>query len=332
MHRTDARLVEVLHTNSGRVNYMNLVAGATLAAIGMVVFTDDAKEKMAYRYTNEADTAWFGIDAQLGHIEYYANNGRIQPGCEGLLHICDHKRATQVYLDSLTYSCPLCQSSSTIPDGSERSRQLAQVNRLRAFRSPNYESFATGRSFVQHCPQLMDIEAHLNDSVVLQAFDLCSVPLFDITKPLDELIDELKTRHGIELDDKSETSGSCNANVEAYTGGDTDNGQLEPRAALRKRPSFYFKTTSDEGNLVGDHFLLKIYLASKLTTSNEALCTLEARVIMSDGDRINLELRRLLYPGINQTILAMPFVYHRKCEAKNGFNNLMRLVKVVEGA
>ena len=347
LHRSDARLVEVMHTNMGRLRYLNWSASASLAETGMAPVTIRLTDS---KLPADGDAAWFGFDAQLGHIDYYANNGRIQPGCKGALHLCDHFRAHRIYLDLLEYRCMLRRSNSQSVAGSH----VAQASRLRAYKSPDYESFASGYNFVQHCPQVMDIETHLSDKAVLETFNRCSVPLFDITKPLDEYIDELKTEHGIdfspddeddEVDDDNDNNGGDDGDDEGdgedkgqdedtsfYYDDDEyeDDGEVELRTQLRKRPSFYFKTTPLGDNLVDHHYLLKVYLVDRPNGWREDKCALELEIIMPDGDKIHLEVNRLLQFGANQTILALPFIYQKTCKSKNCFNDMMRIVKLVD--
>ncbi|XP_054770778.2 pancreatic lipase-related protein 2-like [Lytechinus pictus] len=73
-----------------------------------------------------------GLMEQLGHQDFYPNEGISQPGCEGtsLIEACDHMRAIHLYTESITSSCnfspskkcstwssyPNCPSCGTCPE------------------------------------------------------------------------------------------------------------------------------------------------------------------------------------------------------------------------
>ncbi|KAM8820281.1 phospholipase A1 member A [Eudromia elegans] len=55
----------------------------------------------------------FGIRIPVGHIDYFVNGGKDQPGCPRFISagykylICDHMRAVHLYVSALKHSCPI---------------------------------------------------------------------------------------------------------------------------------------------------------------------------------------------------------------------------------
>ncbi|XP_064919622.1 phospholipase A1 member A isoform X2 [Columba livia] len=55
----------------------------------------------------------FGIRIPVGHIDYFVNGGKDQPGCPRFISagykflICDHMRAVHLYVSALKHSCPV---------------------------------------------------------------------------------------------------------------------------------------------------------------------------------------------------------------------------------
>ncbi|XP_069748434.1 phospholipase A1 member A-like [Narcine bancroftii] len=75
-----------------------------------------------------SDSDNFGISQPVGHIDFYLNDGKKQPGCtQTLLYsvykrvICDHMRAVYLYISSIKNRCPLvafpCQTYEQFTNG-----------------------------------------------------------------------------------------------------------------------------------------------------------------------------------------------------------------------
>lgn len=84
LHKTDAKFVQVLHTNSGKL----------------------------------------GFEESLGHADYWPNGGRVQPGCsseEDVDGMCSHRSAYFYFAESLKsghFSSWYCKNYEQFKDGS----------------------------------------------------------------------------------------------------------------------------------------------------------------------------------------------------------------------
>ncbi|XP_067402112.1 phospholipase A1 member A isoform X2 [Emydura macquarii macquarii] len=101
------------------------------------------------------DTDSFGIRVPVGHIDYFINGGKDQPGCPWLPLsyndlICDHMRAVHLYVSALKNSCPMM-----------------------AFPCSNHEDFLAGHCldcfnpFLRSCPRIVYhslVEFHLQQN------------------------------------------------------------------------------------------------------------------------------------------------------------------------
>ncbi|XP_043556945.1 phospholipase A1 member A isoform X2 [Chiloscyllium plagiosum] len=75
-----------------------------------------------------SDSDYFGISRPVGHIDFYLNDGKDQPGCTRPFLtsvykylVCDHTRAIFVYISSIKNQCPLvafpCQTYELFANG-----------------------------------------------------------------------------------------------------------------------------------------------------------------------------------------------------------------------
>ena len=289
LHKSDAKLVEALHTNSGQIKYKNLAASMPLWALGNLPGGRSLSNWFGRSYTGEGDTAWFGINLQLAHLDYYANSGRVQPGCTGLMHFCDHNRAAEIYAQIMAYETRLRSELAHIV-GDSRRKQMVEQSRLLAFNSLDYNRFLDGASLAEHCPKLMSIGKHLSVSSIGQTLSNCALPI-DLLAPVDSILGDLKTRNNGVADEE-----------------------------LAAQPSYYFKTLSGD-NLVGLHFLVKLYLSKESDwDSNKCSLTLRMRMHKNeekqvDGDNVEeveLDLGKLEEANehlVKEMPIASPFIH-----------------------
>lgn len=222
----DAQFVDVFHTNAGQLSYMKFAATAPVGIFWQVIkniplvaswWTD--------RYSNEGDTAWFGYEQPLGHVDYYVNNGKTQPGCDTVMHTCDHTRVVQVVKDILDREI-LVRRSPVHGSGKLDSR-------LMAYKAENFIQFSVGANFGFECFPLLKAEPFKERSKLLKN---CSVPIDIVTNPL-EFKRHLEEDYGI---------------------------SFNPPTDQNLRLRYYMKTQS-ESPLVGDHYLLRIELSQRPT-------------------------------------------------------------------
>lgn len=278
LNKGDAIFVDTIHTNSGRMTKLYALGAATITGLDMLInklpLMDHMTDAIKKEYSGEGDTAWFGIDQNLGHVDYYANNGKTQPGCCGLLHVCDHGRAHDILIDILRHELSLKNLVIT--------PEQRKANRLLAFPADSYESFLSGSSLRNYCPSLISIDHHLSREVT-ETINKCSLPL-DLLTSGEELLEEMKTKYFID--------------------------RLRFAMPAPRLRHYYFKTLSpDQGMLVGDHYLLKLYLTDEPIWNSER-CSLNVEIQLNERLTVDLSLQDI---GRNldsslPTTLAMPFV------------------------
>lgn len=152
LDKTDAKLVDVLHTNSGASIFAKARYGTALAS---------------------------------GHIDFYANDGCHQPGCNFDRFGCSHKKAGSIYIS-------LVEHELVMQD------RLGDKNkpyyRLHAYASPSFEEFRNGTSLSNSCPITVLDDSFMNWSDLYE----CSVPI-DYISWFDTLKSELERNYKVDL-------------------------------------------------------------------------------------------------------------------------------------
>lgn len=268
-----AKLVDVYHSNMGIINRLTLVCSAyydgyvesTIA--WMLRAVCPWASNMAVEANSSLPGSWFGIDKAIGHLDYYLNDGRKQPGCQDLSHLCDHGRAAEMVKEVLDYEKFLRRAFGN-DSTKDRSRQLS------GFRAGDYHTFIHGLNYVQFKPcqwMLQDpYENNLNYNKKRSLND-CTVPI-DFISPPKDFRKTLIQRYGLNL------SGSAPPN------------------------SVFLKTTKQEP-LLGDHLLLKLKLSPESDWDNTCRYQLHATfgddemIITKTGDQLELiDHDMLAYP------------------------------------
>lgn len=177
---SDARLVEVIHTNRGTMKYLNAAASFSAQMMSKIPLLNQLADYLSRNYTGEGDTAWYGINANIGHIDYHANNGKVQPGCADFVHICDHSRANEIFERLLAREARLRQYGFSDFE--------LNKSRILAFKGIGYDDFQLGRNFQFHCSSLITRKS-------IDHLRYCSVPI-DFFAPVARVLEEYQN-HGI---------------------------------------------------------------------------------------------------------------------------------------
>lgn len=296
---SDARLVEVIHTNGGQMKYASLVKNGAKVAIekffGPLVGLDDSARSIAETFSAEGDSVWFGMEEPLGHVDYFANNGKTQPGCTGGAHLCDHGRSHHIYEGMLNHELELREKFSTgQPRDGAAFEQWRKNNRLLAVSAADYAAFASGEALNQHCPAMLHNRDRLNGLADRQR-PLCTLPMDQLT-PVAELTRELSESYGISFD--------------------TSAGPPTQR--------YYFKTLAAKP-FAGDHYLLRLRLERSSVWDKN--CALQAEFVYASGQRTTVELDKELRVFSNGRFygLSLPFVNPNNADARLALDRMLQL-------
>lgn len=281
LFRTDAKLVDVYHSNMGKLDRKTVACSYVLDKF----YESLGKDWMcpAMNVGVDADPklpgSWFGFEQPIGHLDFYLNNGHKQPGCKDRAHICDHERAHDLVLDLLVNQLMLKNQAPRVSD------------RPLAFRAPDYDSFKMGAAFQENgCPWILDEPGQrLRRSPGSLKLESCSVPLDFESSPA-EYRAELENKHGLKLQEQ------------------------------QKSQRYYFATSSEmstkesqEVPLTLDHFVIKLKIGFDPRWHLDK-CRLNIKGAF-EGDELSFEMKNLKISKNTQlqldTLVAVPFNHPR---------------------
>lgn len=304
LDKLDAKFVDVIHSNAGKIHYANAATSGVIKILDGLIYNvpligGKLEDTLSLsNYTNEGDTAWFGIEEDVGHIDYYANNGKVQPGCDDFTHICDHGRVNKIFLDVLNYELQLRSLTSA--------RDYLKQHRLLAFKSEDYDRFNNGENLVKFCPKALNSRHSLLS--LNKTIQSCSLPL-DFITPVDELIEEFSRYQHIDFNDSS----------------------------FRSSNRYYFKTLK-ESPFLGDHYLLKIkndpartYWSSRCSLRVQLLMPDQSvnEIELNKDSLVPLEVKE--DSQLTSTAVVIPFVNYNTITARDSLNNFLLTTQSVNG-
>lgn len=290
----DARLVEAIHTNSGKMNYASFPKSAAKQAIYNMMSSLLKKESMARSlaetFNGDGDSIWYGIDLPVAHVDYYANNGKTQPGCTDTVHICDHKRAHRILEGMLQYELDLKEAQ--LPEGISH-EEWRRDKRLLAVSAFDYAGFVSGETLNQRCPAMLHV-GHRLTGMAEQQIRHCTMPMDQLT-PVDELVRELADLHEVSFDASAGPSGR----------------------------RYYLKTLA-QAPYAGDHYFLRVRL-DRSSTWDES-CALQAEATFAGNRSATMEIHKELRLFTNGKFfgLSLPFVNPNNGRARVALDRLLQ--------
>lgn len=288
LDKTDATFVSALHTNAGEMKLSDKAKFVADALFGSIVGVSNPDEEVEFADQLEDGDVWFGMHHDVAHVDYYANSGKVQPGCsrERLIRACSHGRATELFVETLRYELQSRRLTSN--------KSYLKYRRPLTIKAADYNQFSNGTNLLKYCPDLLD------SARFLKSFDRsaqrCLLP-FDLITPVDELVREFSQNGRIDFVDTASVSSN----------------------------RYYFKTSEDVP-FIGDQYLLKVKIDGKSTIWSQE-CSLRVELQMADEtkDLIPLKQNSLLNqkPESNIFELIIPFVRHNNLGARNKLDYIL---------
>lgn len=140
-------------------------------------------------HTNGGDMIELGHLKPLGHVDYYVNGGKHQPGCFHLGKpklFCSHKRAPLLYAAFLEQEIAARQQIHL-----RLSAGLVPASQIYAFRANSYEEYSNG-SFAQLCSLIFPGHRHNSnrgdENPIVDDMRDCAIRM-DFVSPLEQVIE-----------------------------------------------------------------------------------------------------------------------------------------------
>lgn len=237
LDRNDAQLVDIIHTN--------------------------------------ADKGWnffLGLYKPVGHIDYYANDGKWQPNCKFLNFFeCNHTAVVHYYISILEHELWNLRNLGL--------GKIKDDHRLLAYFSEDYNSFKRGQTLKRHCGQLEDDKLSSPELIGEQIMQ-CAIPM-DFIKPPQEFRKELELNYDVNFEESYESA--------------------------RK----YYFFTSPELPYVVDHNILKVKFNSPVNKDlKRNKCSFKIEFKMENGKNTEtfIDQYKPIMEDDDKIIMSIPFV------------------------
>lgn len=287
LNRKNAKLVDVYHSNMGILDRRVLACAIYRDQYNSVLPFCNSLPNQGRNANPALPGAFMGLVGDIGDINFYLNDGHMQPGCTDWSNMCDHSRVVEMLSDSLKYEYFLrerYQNNNNYSRVLESSRTDTEMGNLEdklksfrplAFKANDYATFREGINFNENtCKQLRrdpsnTIATHTNNSLAL-----CSIPVDFVTPPR-EYRRQLRLEHNLTM-------------------------LLDDWSINDLQAAKFFMATAPQRPLLGDHLLLKLKIGSQLDWDQS--CALSAFVYFSNKPTEVLKAATLQSPNPGDVI------------------------------